>query len=589
MVSYNYFVQQFKKSFVNLSLKFKIISIFSSFLVAYILLGTITSLYVMNSQKVNQLHEGALQSIDIMKSNIDSNIESINNISKIIILDPYVRQYLKNPRNNISYRSILYEKFTQLYVIFPFIESIFIYDFDSVNVNASRGITFSTIEKVQDTPWFKDVINARGKYLININAGGTLLSSSGNNTISMIRVLYDVESITPIGLLIINTSQDFFSSNTKDTQSKYGTSFILIDESENTIIKNSHHTDFSSVGSASDYKVGKIQKINGQKYFVLSSEIPKYNWTIVSYTPINVFSQTTHAFNLILTLIIISTVIVFIVSSFFTAKVVTTPIKKLIKSMVGVRKGTFETVNIPTGNDEIGELKDTYNIMVIEIKKMIDNEIKAEKQKRKFELDILNEQINPHFLYNTLDSIGYLALSNNDLEAYQAILSLGQFYKVSLNKGNEVLLFEQEIKMLQEYLTLQKLRYGDIIHDQYDLSPDTLKMPILKNTLQPLVENCINHGIKPSGEMGIITISSKFKDDLLYVTVKDDGLGMTPEQITYITSDYLDENTASFGLRGTIARLKLYYGANNLYEIESTQFKGTSITLKIPIKEVHHE
>ena len=121
MVSYHQLVQQSKKFFMNLSLKFKIISVFTSFLVAYILIGTIASSYVINSQKINQLHEGALQSIDIMKSNIDSNIDSINNISKIIILDPYVREYLKNPRNNMPYRSILYEKFTQLYVVFPFI------------------------------------------------------------------------------------------------------------------------------------------------------------------------------------------------------------------------------------------------------------------------------------------------------------------------------------------------------------------------------------------------------------------------------------------------------------------------------------
>lgn len=589
MISYNQFIQLLKKAFLNLSLKFKIIFVFISFLVIYILIGSASSLYVMNSQKINQLHEGALQSIDIMKSNIESNIDSINNVSKIIILDPYVRQYLKNPTNNTAYRSMLYHKFTQLYVIFPFIESIFIYDFDNNNINASREVVFSSIEKVQDAPWFQEVMDAKGKYVININAGGTLLSTSGNNTVSMIRILYDIEDITPIGILIINTSQDFFSFNTIDTQSKYGTSFVLLDESENIITKNNHQNNSPLVGSVSDYTVGKIQKFDAHKYFVLSSEIPKYNWSIVSYTPINVFSQTTDAFSLLLIILIICSIIVFIVSSFFTAKVVTTPIKKLIHSMVGTRKGVFETVNIPTGNDEIGELKDTYNIMVVEIKKMINNEIESEKQKRRFELNILNEQINPHFLYNTLDSIGYLALSNNNLEAYQAILSLGQFYKISLNKGNEILLFEEEIKMTQEYLSLQKLRYGDIIHDQYNLSPETLKVPILKNTLQPLVENCINHGIKPSGERGTIIISSIIKNNLLYVTVKDDGLGMSSDQITCITSDYLDENTASFGLRGTIARLKLYYGATNLYAIKSKPFEGTSITLKIPIQGGHNE
>ena len=487
------------------------ILVFTSFLIVYIIVGTTASLYVMNSQRTNQLHESALQSIEIVKSNIESNIDSINNVSKIIILNPYVRQYLKSPYNNISYRSILYQKFTQLYVVFPFIESIFIYDFDSNGVNASREVTFSSIEKIQDTPWFKEVVNAKGKYLININAGGTLNLNSGKNTISMIRILYDLDDITPIGLLIINTSQDFFSFTTKDDQSKYATSFILLDESENLITKNSHQDNFSLIESASDYKVGKICKINGHKYFVLSSKIPQHKWTIVSYTPINIFGQTTRTFKVLLIILILCSAIVFIVSSFFTAKVVTTPIKKLIYSMVGVRKGIFETVHITTGNDEIGELKNTYNIMII------------------------------------------------------------------------------EIKMTQEYLSLQKLRYGDIIHDQYNLSLNTLKIPILKNTLQPLVENCINHGIKPSGETGTIVISSRIKNNLLYVTVADDGLGMSADKIALIEADFLDENTASFGLRGTVARLKLYYGTSNLYEIQSKPFAGTSITLKIPIIEVKNE
>lgn len=303
-----------------MSLKFKMILVFTSFLIVYIIVGTTASLYVMNSQRTNQLHESALQSIEIVKSNIESNIDSINNVSKIIILNPYVRQYLKSPYNNISYRSILYQKFTQLYVVFPFIESIFIYDFDSNGVNASREVTFSSIEKIQDTPWFKEVVNAKGKYLININAGGTLNLNSGKNTISMIRILYDLDDITPIGLLIINTSQDFFSFTTKDDQSKYATSFILLDESENLITKNSHQDNFSLIESASDYKVGKICKINGHKYFVLSSKIPQHKWTIVSYTPINIFGQTTRTFKVLLIILILCSAIVFIVSSFLLLK-----------------------------------------------------------------------------------------------------------------------------------------------------------------------------------------------------------------------------------------------------------------------------
>ena len=137
--------------------------------------------------------------------------------------------------------------------------------------------------------------------------------------------------------------------------------------------------------------------------------------------------------------------------------------------------------------------------------------------------------------------------------------------------------------MIQDYLSLQKLRYGDIINDKYDISPDTLKIKIIKNILQPLVENSIYHGIKPSGEAGTIIVSSSISSGLLFLSIKDDGLGMTPSEIENIISENLDKNRLSFGLRGTIQRLKIHYGVSDIYSVKSEKYVGTTITLKIPL------
>ncbi len=404
----------------------------------------------------------------------------------------------------------------------------------------------------------------------------------------MIRVVYDFDKLVPIGILIINITEDFFSPIIEETKQKYNTSFILLDDNENPIIiGNKKDPIISSLKE--EYKHGIIETIDGVEYYVLSSSLDDYNWKLVSYTPIETINQNINPFNSFLILLISVTVIVYLIASLFTAHYVTQPISKLITAMQGVKKGHFKPVTILTGQDEIGELKDTYNLMIEEIEKMIIKEVSTEKQKRKLALSILNEQIKPHFLYNTLDSISYLALSHNNKEVYDAIHALGQFYKESLNKGNAMTTFEAEITMIKNYLTLQKLRYHTLINDTYQLEEETLKIPILKNTLQPLVENCIYHGIKPSGEPGNINISSRLENNRLYIYIEDDGLGMTKETLLSLQTDSIDDNIKSFGLRGTIARLRIHYGVDDIYEVKSERFKGTQIILKLPVQEVTYE
>ncbi|WP_070000386.1 sensor histidine kinase [Cellulosilyticum sp. I15G10I2] len=585
MFTYNVLINRIKQKFMDASIKTKIILIFTAFMIGYVIITSILYVQVLDTQRTKQLHQSAYQSIDLMKSNIDSNIETINNVSKLIISDSNVRKYLTSYDNSLAYRRPVYQTLTQLYVTFPFIDSIFVYRFSGANVNASRSVTFSLVDNIRFAPWYEEVLALEGKYLININAGGTLIPNTGKNNISMIRILYDVEKLVPIGLLVINISQDFFSPIIEETKLKYGTSFVLLDANDEPIIKDKDSTPINLPRTINSYFSGIVEKIDGAKFFILSSEIPKYNWKIISYTPLDTMNGTINTLSFILVILLVCTITIFLSASFFAANFAISPINKLIAAMEGVKQGRFKRVNILTGNDELGELKNTYNLMVKEIEKMIIREVDTEKQKRKFELDILNEQIKPHFLYNTLDSIAYLALSRNNKDVYSAINALGQFYKFSLNKGNELITLEAEVTMIKNYLTLQKLRYGTLFNDSYALAEDTLKIPILKNSLQPLVENCIYHGIKPSGEPGNILITSNLIKNTLYITVEDDGLGMSPEEIQHIQSEYLEENLMSFGLRGTIARLKIHYGTNDIYEVTSERFKGSTVTLKIPVKE----
>lgn len=221
--------------------------------------------------------------------------------------------------------------------------------------------------------------------------------------------------------------------------------------------------------------------------------------------------------------------------------------------------------------------------MILEIQKLIQQTVEEQRIKRKAELNVLQAQVKPHFLYNTLDAMGYLALSGKSEELYESLEALGSYYRISLSKGQEVITINEEIDIVKSYLILQKLRYGEIFNVNYDIDERAYDYKIPKLVLQPLVENAIYHGIKPKGEAGLIKICVKTENEQIILSVEDDGVGMSEEQLGSIKSDAIDSNSTSFGLKGTIKRLQFFYGITDIYTIESKKRYGTKIDISIPM------
>jgi len=222
--------------------------------------------------------------------------------------------------------------------------------------------------------------------------------------------------------------------------------------------------------------------------------------------------------------------------------------------------------------------------MVTEIQNLLHQTMEEQRIKRKAELNVLQAQVKPHFLYNTLDALSYLALSGKNEELYDSLEALGSYYRTSLSKGKEVVTIKEEIEIVRSYLTLQKLRYGDIFDVIYDIDERAYEFETLKLIMQPLVENALYHGIKPKGEMGIIKIFVALEDKNIVISIEDDGVGMSEEELLDLNSDTLDSNSESFGLKGTIKRLQIFYSSSDIYKIESKKRYGTKITLTVPAK-----
>lgn len=223
--------------------------------------------------------------------------------------------------------------------------------------------------------------------------------------------------------------------------------------------------------------------------------------------------------------------------------------------------------------------------MLVEINRLIEELVEKEKAYQKAEMNALQEQIKPHFLYNTLETIALLALENPRDEVYDAIETLGKFYRKFLSKGQEEITLSDEVEIVKNYLKLQELRYGDIFHDIYDIDEKVKNVRIPRLILQPIVENALYHGIIPKGEEGDIYIKAKQKEDKLVITVKDTGIGASEERI----SEVLSKKSQSFGLKSTLDRISKYYSNKVSYKISSEVGYYFEVEIYIPLEELKYE
>ncbi|WP_273319979.1 cache domain-containing sensor histidine kinase [Vallitalea guaymasensis] len=262
------------------------------------------------------------------------------------------------------------------------------------------------------------------------------------------------------------------------------------------------------------------------------------------------------------------------------------PIKKLVNTMHQVEEGNLN-VSIDIKNDnEIGELAKAFNLMTNRVNNLVNQNKKIEKNKRKNELRALQAQINPHFLYNTLDSIIWMAESKNYKAVVTMTSALAKLFRISISKGEQYITVAEEIEHVENYLKIQKIRYGDHLDYHIDVEEDIKQNKIIKLIIQPIVENAIYHGIKNVPGGGMIDISVKKYDNKILITIADDGVGMSKQEINLLFSKNQElpkeKKLGGVGVRNVDNRIKLYYGEDYGLEIESEIYEGTTVKAWLP-------
>ena len=321
---------------------------------------------------------------------------------------------------------------------------------------------------------------------------------------------------------------------------------------------------------------------DGKLYSISRSE--KTGWTVVDCTNVKELLSKSRQAQSVYVLTAIILVIVALLFSRFMARSITLPIQKLRDSMKKVQEGDFSVSDVVVDSkNEIGSLTKSFDVMTHRIHELMEQNVHEQEEKRKSELKALQSQINPHFLYNTLDSIIWMAEGKKNEEVVLMTASLARLLRQSISNEDEVVPIANEVEYARGYLTIQKMRYKDKLEFQIEVDSSILYIPLIKLVLQPIIENAIYHGLKYKESKGLLIVKGFMKDGNAVLQVIDDGVGMDEETLAHIYDKHkVNYHSNGVGVYNVEKRLKLYYGEDYGITYTSELGKGTTATITIP-------
>ncbi|AZN39066.1 sensor histidine kinase [Paenibacillus albus] len=449
---------------------------------------------------------------------------------------------------------------------------------------------FFVFKDLDGLPWYEDLKASRSvvtwiapsRFASETKGGMPIISlarritlKTFNVTDGVIRidmrepVVKDIVSqanVTSTGLsYIVNSSGEIITAS--------GNAAMLADAELRKAAEKAAHADQDS----SDIRAGNAE------FLTLSRPIANTDWTFISVIPYNEIKSSGNDIRFYMIVMLLVTGVIAFLLAYLWFNSAALRLKHLARNIRNVTSGNFHARIRISSKDEIGQISQDFNYMVSEMAAMIEDRFETGKKIKSLELRSLQSQINPHFLYNSLDMINWSAVMSGNTEIETMIQSLSTFYKIGLSKGDDIIPIKHELEHVQAFVTLQNLRYQDQIQLVLEVDDAIMELLMVKITLQPIVENAIIHGILRSpAKSGTIRISGTRQGDFVVFIVADDGAGMSQETAKHILDAETSDGFHGYGIKNIHERIQLLYGASYGLSYESELGKGTTVTITLP-------
>lgn len=549
---------------------------------------------------INRIRNSFVESNDAMLEQlvdqIDSYILGMERLSQIIATDGEVQRYLAegSPPGSPLYELVQtrLQNYTQAR---DDISDILIVALDGTILSGDPAVEINPYTDLEQKEWYAQAMRAYDNTVVSTSYVQNLIAGRYSWVVSLSRGIQTEENDETRGILLIDLK---FNRIKELCQSLViggkGYNFI-IDPEGNYIYHPTQQLVYSNLRSEPVEEIlFLLEEDQGADYtegdrYLMSATSDLTGWHMISVLHESDIITDWHYVRLAYSLI---GLMLFFVVGLATNRIssgITRPVRKLQTIMQGVDTGDFQLVGQIEATDEIRELAREYDIMVGRIRELMAANIREQELKRKSDLKALQAQINPHFLYNTLDSIIWMGEMGQNREVVQMTSALSKLFRISISKGRELIPITDEIAHVQSYLTIQEMRYRDKFDYAIDIAPAIYGETILKITLQPLVENAIYHGIKEVEQKGRIEIRGDLDGDEVRIEVKDNGRGMTQAELGALRAsiespleEWPGQGRHGMGVKNVHERIRIYFGRRYGLDIESAPGEGTSIIIRIP-------
>ena len=438
--------------------------------------------------------------------------------------------------------------------------------------------------------WYQAAMESPTGIAVSSSHVQNAIKSSYKWVITLSRVLVNNRTGAKEGLFFIDLNYSAISDLcNNNTIGNKGYIFVLDDKGnviyhpKQQLMYGGLHTEHIEEIMACEKDSLTVRDGTERKLYTLSRS-QKTGWTVVgaAYTS-ELLKNNKQARMLYILAAAILILAVFAISSILSREI-TKPLRRLSESMSRVEKGEFDRANVDvTMENEIGSLGKSYNLMTERIHTLMEENVYEQKQKRKSELKALQAQINPHFLYNTLDSIIWMSEAGQSDEVVEMTSALAKLLRQSISNDHEQVELGQEMEYVKNYLTIQKMRYQDKLEYTIEVDPQVRHVMIVKLVLQPIVENAIYHGIKYKGSKGTLRIRAFAESEDVCIVIEDNGIGMDDTALNIIFDETQKIHKQNgVGVPNVQKRLKLYYGDKYGITYESKVGIGTRATIRIP-------